>query len=125
MTFDRKVELFLEALQSESNAYKISLSPTESRRLAEYYQLPGTIGTLDYIWCAPCTPREFATLHILESLYLLRYFSDETRVVDVGSGGGLPIIPCLIMRPGLKATLIESSKKKCVFLREALKRTGI
>ncbi|MBD0326998.1 MAG: class I SAM-dependent methyltransferase, partial [Pyrinomonadaceae bacterium] len=43
-------------------------------------------------------------------------------VVDVGSGAGLPIIPCLIVRPTLRATLIESSSKKSIFLRETLRR---
>jgi 16S rRNA (guanine527-N7)-methyltransferase len=45
-------------------------------------------------------------------------------VTDVGSGAGLPIIPCLIMRDDLRATLIESSQKKVVFLREALRPLG-
>jgi len=42
-----------------------------------------------------------------------------------GSGGGLPIIPCLIARPDLEATLIESSQKKAIYLREALKTLGL
>ena len=45
-------------------------------------------------------------------------------MADVGSGAGLPIIPCLIARPGIQATLIESSPKKAVFLREALRLVG-
>ncbi|HYJ88198.1 MAG TPA: RsmG family class I SAM-dependent methyltransferase, partial [Pyrinomonadaceae bacterium] len=34
-----------------------------------------------------------------------------------------PSIPCLITRPDLKAVLIEASKRKAVFLREALSQT--
>src|SRR5205814_7110195 len=45
----------------------------------------------------------------------------NASVVDIGSGGGLPIIPCLLLRDDLHATLIESSSKKAVFLREALR----
>ncbi|HMF57886.1 MAG TPA: 16S rRNA (guanine(527)-N(7))-methyltransferase RsmG [Pyrinomonadaceae bacterium] len=71
---------------------------------------------------APCSPEEFAVRHVLESLVAIRYFPESTRVADVGSGAGLPIIPCLIARPRLQATLIESSKKKAVFLREVLRR---
>jgi 16S rRNA (guanine527-N7)-methyltransferase len=41
--------------------------------------------------------------------------------MDVGSGAGLPTIPCLLVRDDLRATLIESSQKKGVFLREALR----
>jgi 16S rRNA (guanine527-N7)-methyltransferase len=57
-------------------------------------------------------------------LLLLKHLPQEAKIADVGSGAGLPIIPCLIARPHLKATLIESSQKKSVFLREALKSAG-
>jgi len=71
---------------------------------------------------APCSPEEFATRHVLESLMLLKHLPQNAKVVDIGSGGGLPMIPCLIARSDLDATLIESSQKKAVFLREALSR---
>jgi 16S rRNA (guanine527-N7)-methyltransferase len=70
---------------------------------------------------APCSPAEFARRHVLESLILLEHFSRAATVVDIGSGGGLPIIPCLLVRNDLRATLIESSERKVVFLREALR----
>jgi 16S rRNA (guanine527-N7)-methyltransferase len=70
---------------------------------------------------APCSPEEFATRHILESLLLLRHLPRDAHVVDVGSGAGLPIVPCLILRDDLRATLIESSQRKAAFLREALR----
>jgi len=50
---------------------------------------------------------------------------EASTICDIGSGAGLPIIPCLIARPDLTATLIESSQKKSVFLREALNQIGI
>jgi len=40
----------------------------------------------------------------------------------VGAGAGLPGIPCLSVRLDLRATLIESSQKKVVFLKEALRQ---
>ena len=66
---------------------------------------------------------EFARRHILESLFALGALSDlpaDAPLVDVGSGGGLPIIPLLIARPAARATLVEANSKKSVFLREAL-----
>jgi 16S rRNA (guanine527-N7)-methyltransferase len=51
---------------------------------------------------------------------LLNHLPQGAKIADIGSGAGLPIIPCLIARPDLHATLIESSQKKSVFLREAL-----
>jgi 16S rRNA (guanine527-N7)-methyltransferase len=55
---------------------------------------------------------------------LLKHLPEEAKIADVGSGAGLPLIPCLIARPDLQATLIESSQKKAVFLREALNHVG-
>ncbi|HJU92172.1 MAG TPA: 16S rRNA (guanine(527)-N(7))-methyltransferase RsmG [Pyrinomonadaceae bacterium] len=73
---------------------------------------------------APCSPEEFATRHVLESLMLLKHLPQDAKIADIGSGAGLPIIPCLLARPDLRATLIESSQKKSVFLREALNQLG-
>jgi 16S rRNA (guanine527-N7)-methyltransferase len=56
---------------------------------------------------------------------LLQHLPQAAKVSDVGSGAGLPIIPTLITRPDISATLIESSKKKAVFLRQALHDVGV
>jgi 16S rRNA (guanine527-N7)-methyltransferase len=74
---------------------------------------------------APCAPEEFAVRHVLESLMLLKHVAQNAKIADIGSGGGLPIIPCLIARGDLYATLIESSRKKAVFLREASTQLGL
>ena len=42
-------------------------------------------------------------------------------VVDVGSGAGLPIIPCLIARPDLNAVLSNHRRGRQCFSREALR----
>jgi 16S rRNA (guanine527-N7)-methyltransferase len=55
---------------------------------------------------------------------LLKHLPQAAAVTDVGSGGGLPIIPCLLVRNDLQASLIESAKRKAVFLREALRALG-
>ena len=62
-----------------------------------------------------------STRHVLESLMLLRHLSLNARVADIGSGAGLPIVPCLIARDDICATLFEASVKKAVFLGKALR----
>lgn len=47
------------------------------------------------------------------------------RVIDVGSGAGLPGIPVAISRPGSSVTLVERSKNKTLFLRDVLSRLEI
>lgn len=60
-----------------------------------------------------------------DSLVLLDHLGDAARVVDVGSGGGLPGLPLKIARPGLKMTLVESDQAKAAFLVRACAALGL
>jgi len=116
--------VFKLALKSNEAAFNLELSEQTVAQLAKYYSLLTRWNDRLHL-VAPCAPEEFAVRHVLESLLLLKRLPSNATVADVGSGGGLPIIPCLIARPDLEATLIESSQKKVVFLREALTRLGL
>jgi 16S rRNA (guanine527-N7)-methyltransferase len=50
-------------------------------------------------------------LHSLSILILLR-FRDGAKVLDLGSGGGLPGIPLKILCPSMRLTMVDSTKKK-------------
>jgi 16S rRNA (guanine527-N7)-methyltransferase len=109
---------FEQSLVSNMGSFNLDLPSETITRLGEYYSLLTRWNDRLHL-VAPCSPEEFAVRHVLESLLLLRYLPLNALVADIGSGGGLPIIPCLIARPDLEATLIESSQKKVIFLREA------
>jgi 16S rRNA (guanine(527)-N(7))-methyltransferase RsmG len=113
-------ETFSQALRSHAAEFGIQFGADEVRRLSNYYELLRKWNDRLHL-VAPCSPEEFATRHVLESLLLLPHLPQNASVVDVGSGAGLPIIPCLIVRTDLSATLIESSSRKAVFLREVLR----
>ncbi|MBY0345625.1 MAG: class I SAM-dependent methyltransferase, partial [Neisseriaceae bacterium] len=55
--------------------------------------------------------------HVLDSLTLLPRLADATakKLLDVGSGGGMPGIPLAIARPDLAITLLDSNQKKTSF----------
>jgi len=113
-------EQFANALRLAAPEFGIELDDDRIRKLTEYYELLLKWNPRLHL-VAPCSPDEFATRHVLESLMLLPHLPLDANIVDIGSGGGLPIIPCLLVRDDLHATLIESSSKKAVFLKEALR----
>jgi 16S rRNA (guanine527-N7)-methyltransferase len=59
--------------------------------------------------------------HVNDALAVLPYLPHEpnSRVLDVGSGGGVPGIPIAIARPKLQVTLLDSNRKKVAFLTQA------
>src|SRR5438270_8305269 len=57
-----------------------------------------------------------------DSLVLLEHLGEAHRLVDVGSGGGLPGLPLKIARPDLAITLIEADQAKAAFLVQACAR---
>jgi 16S rRNA (guanine527-N7)-methyltransferase len=117
------MDRFEQALISNMGAFGLDLSSETIEQLGAFYSLLSRWNERLHL-VAPCSPEEFATRHILESLMLLKHLPQHAKIADIGSGAGLPIIPCLLARPDLQATLIESSQKKSVFLREALNQLG-
>jgi 16S rRNA (guanine527-N7)-methyltransferase len=69
-------------------------------------------------------PAEILTHHLLDSLavvpFVQRYAAGgAARILDVGSGGGLPGIPIAIALPELRVTVIDAVAKKCAFMTQA------
>lgn len=62
------------------------------------------------------TPEELVDDHLADALTLLPHLPPHARVVDVGSGAGLPGLVLAIVRPDLRMTLLEPSQKRCAFL---------
>jgi 16S rRNA (guanine527-N7)-methyltransferase len=62
-------------------------------------------------------PLEMITLHLLDSLSVLPYIKGR-RLLDVGSGGGLPGIVLAICLPELQVTTIDTVQKKAIFMRQ-------
>jgi 16S rRNA (guanine527-N7)-methyltransferase len=54
-----------------------------------------------------------------DSLVLLDFLGDAARLVDVGSGGGLPGLALKLARPDLRVTLVDSDQGKAAFLVQA------
>jgi 16S rRNA (guanine527-N7)-methyltransferase len=115
---------FDKALAERAPRFGVELGEDARARLGEYFELVAAWNPRLHL-VAPCPPAEFAARHALESLTALPFLPEGATLLDLGSGAGLPAIPCLVARPDLKAVLVEASQKKSVFLREALSRLGL
>jgi 16S rRNA (guanine527-N7)-methyltransferase len=91
---------------------------------AEYARLLATEGTVRGL----IGPREVPRLwerHLLNSAAIASLVPVGARVVDVGSGAGLPGIPLALARPDLTVTLLEPLARRVAFLTECVRRLGL
>ncbi len=69
-------------------------------------------------------PQEMFVKHLLDSLAVAPHV-DSKRLIDVGTGGGLPGIPLAILFPERQVDLLDSNSKKTRFLVQAKAELGL
>ncbi len=74
-------------------------------------------------------PEILVERHLLDALEALPLVppggAKPLRLLDIGSGGGFPALPLLIVRGDVDGVLVESVGKKARFLEEAVRRLGL
>ncbi|HAP94687.1 16S rRNA (guanine(527)-N(7))-methyltransferase RsmG [Epilithonimonas hominis] len=65
--------------------------------------------------------------HILHSLGIAKVmaFADNTKVLDIGTGGGFPGIPLAILFPNVQFTLVDSIGKKITVVKGVAESLGL
>lgn len=109
----------IDSIKKHQSNFGLELSVEKIKQLGIYYDLIREHNDELHL-VAPCDAEEFAVRHILESLYALQFLPEKAVFADVGTGAGLPSIPCLIVREDLLGKLIESKQKKAKFLSHAI-----
>jgi 16S rRNA (guanine527-N7)-methyltransferase len=89
-----------------------------------YVQALATDGVLRGL-IGPREPARLWTRHVLNSAAAAALIAPDARVVDIGSGAGLPGIPLAIARPDCSITLVEPLERRVRFLLEMVDALGL
>jgi len=99
--------------------------PTHARARLEAYIALLTKWNATYNLTAIREPERMVTHHVLDALAVLPHLpasgpSGGLRVLDVGSGGGVPAVPLAIAQPDWRVVALDSNHKKGAFLQQAI-----
>jgi 16S rRNA (guanine527-N7)-methyltransferase len=117
------MSLNLEAgLRSGADALGLALSDAQIKHLLDYAALIQKWNKV-YNLTALRDPADMLTHHLLDSLTaispLIRHTQGQsTKVLDVGSGGGLPGVVLAICLPELQVTCVDTVAKKAAFVQQ-------
>ncbi len=66
-----------------------------------------------------------AVFHVEHALLMVSMTPEEGRLLDLGSGGGVPGLVVATARPGLQVVLVDAMAKRCDFLVSAVHQIGL
>ena len=111
-------------LRADAEALGVALSDSALAHFDKYLALlnkwsasVNLVGTRD--------PEEIARFHLADSLALLAHLGTARRIVDVGSGAGLPGAALAIARPDLEVISLEPVRKKHAFQSAVRRELGL
>lgn len=113
-----------EDLVAGLSALGVPLDTAQQQKLLDYIALIVKWNKV-YNLTAVREPEAMIAHHLLDSLAVLPYLTGVHRLIDVGSGAGLPGIPLAIARPDMKIALLDSNHKKTTFMRQVCMELGL
>lgn len=105
-------------LERGLEALGLRLSDEQCMKLLQFLKLLAKWNRV-YNLTAIRDPQAGVSAHLLDSLAITMYLKGR-RILDVGSGAGLPGIPLAIAKPEYEFVLLDSNQKKAAFLTQAL-----
>ncbi len=116
----------LEALDKGTDILNINLSPKQRDQFKTYIELLFSWNQKINLFSQNDSNR-LVERHILESIAWTINIEKTIKspVMDLGSGAGFPGIPISILFPSVELVLVESKKKKAIFLKEVSHKLGL
>lgn len=117
MTYDAEGQ----TLRSGLAQLQLELTEKQSRQLQDYLTLIAK-WTRVYNLTAVRDPAEMMTHHLLDSLAIIRPLQSQMqrgRLLDVGSGAGLPGVVIAICCPDISVSCVDTVAKKATFIKQA------
>lgn len=105
------------------NKSGLAIDPEARKRLLHYIALLAKWNRV-YNLTSVRKPQDMLTRHILDSLVVLPHIKGP-RLLDVGTGAGLPGMVLAIAKPDWHVVLLDSSGKKLRFVRQAVTELGL
>jgi len=118
-----------QCLTDSLEQQSLMISDEQLQRLIEFVHLLNKWNKV-YNLTAIRDKKEMVTLHLLDSLSVLPFFIEKEalsvkKVLDVGTGGGIPGIPLAICLPEIDFVLLDSRGKKIRFIQTAIAQLGL
>ena len=115
----RPLDAWLAALQVDADA-------AQRQRLLDYLALLQRWNRV-YNLTAVRDPEQMLAKHLADCLALIAPLRARApaRLLDVGSGGGLPGLVIAILLPATEVVLCDAVRKKCAFLQQAAATLGL
>jgi len=117
------MESLKPVLESGLAELNLNLSAEKIEKLMSYLTLLQKWNKV-YNLTAIRDPKEMLIKHLLDSLAIVNLIEGD-RLIDVGTGGGLPGIPLAICYPEKQIALLDSNSKKTRFLIQAKAELGL
>jgi 16S rRNA (guanine527-N7)-methyltransferase len=99
-------------------------NPPQEHQIRRYFELLANEG-IEWGLIGPREADRIWDRHIFNSLPITKYLISGEKVVDVGSGAGLPGIVIAIARPDLTIDLLEPLERRCEYLELVAKELNL